>query len=139
MRFAPGTGARHMLGATEVVAVLGLVQPSELARRLACRSARRFIAIPLMPGVARVRTERLMTVHALAPLGEVHRRHPLRTDVRPLGRVQQNGPEQDAPKANKTQPLDERAANKTAEQSGQQDGEEDEFQAVGFRRVSERR
>jgi hypothetical protein len=48
-------------------------------------------------------------------------------------------PEQEAPKANKTQTLDKRPANKTAEQNGQQDGEEDEFQAVGFRRVSERR
>ena len=34
---------------------------------------------------------------------------------------------------------DQREENKTTEQNGQQNGEEDEFQAAGFRRISDRR
>jgi hypothetical protein len=125
-----------MLDAAEVVAVLGLVQPSALTRRLAGCAACRLVAIPLVPRVARVRTERLTTVRALAALGQVHRRHPLRTDVRisrscqPNGRTRRAEGEQDTSRLingmrtkrpNKT-------ANKTAKKTSFRPLDLDEFQ-----------
>ena len=73
VRRPPGPHPGHMLGAAEVVPVLGFGQPARLARRLARLAAGAGRAVPLVPHIARVRAEQHPAVQALASSSLRHR------------------------------------------------------------------
>jgi hypothetical protein len=62
---APALHARDLLGAAEIVAVLGFGQPPALTGSLARLTARGFGAIPLVPHIAHIGLEPRSAIQAL--------------------------------------------------------------------------
>src|SRR5215471_7775755 len=97
---APLPDALDVGGASEVIAVAGLLEPAALARRLAGLAARGLSAVALALDVARVRSKEGPTVLALA-LGAWTSHEPVSPqahDLQSAAETKENGENQSGPK-----------------------------------------